>query len=440
MSDPKMRVLQLSMSDLMGGAAIAAHRLNGALCDTGVDSKMFVINRTSPPNDRRIVQMPLFSALPEKVAQFCYRVCRRIQNPVRCADDNTLFSMDWTCYRSLPLRFMPAVDIVNLHWVAGLLDYKAMLPPMASMTPLVWTFHDMNAFTGGCHYSGDCDRFTGSCGRCPKLLSEQEEDRSRRVFERKLAALTAIAEDRLTVVSPSQWLADESSRSTLFRRFRHAVIPNGIDVSQFQITDRKLARQKLGLDEKDRVVLFVADHVSDRRKGLALLLEALEGVGDLPGLRIMTMGQGDTSRMTGERYRHLGRLHDARQIALAYGAADVFVIPSLQDNLPNTILEAMACGTPVIGFDAGGIADAVRRGETGLLAPAGDTACLARHLRLLLEDTALNRRMSVAARQRAEEHYTVKLQAERYHALYASLLENQNKKKGPPSPAAAARP
>jgi len=136
--------------------------------------------------------------------------------------------------------------------------------------------------------------------------------------------------------------------------------------------------------------------------------------------------------MVGGRYLHLGSIEDVRRIGLIYSAADVFVIPSLEDNLPNTILEAMACGTPVLGFNVGGIAEAVCAGETGLLAAPGDTAGLAHHLRFLLENSDANRRMSAAARKRALEEYTVELQAERYSALYASVVEKEHSKSAPP--------
>jgi glycosyltransferase involved in cell wall biosynthesis len=435
-----MRVAQLSTNDVVGGAAISAHRIHTGLCAAGVDSRMFVIKRSGPADDERVTEFRPFPFLPRKAQRLCDRVCRRLQNPVRCADDGSLFSMDWTCYRSLPLQGIPPAEVINLHWVAGLLDYGAMLPRLARAAPLVWTFHDMNAFTGGCHYSGNCERFTQSCGSCPKLLSDREHDRSRAVFERKRKALGQLSDTRLKIVTPSRWLATESSRSSLFCRFEHVLIPYGIDSTQFQPVDKQFARKELGLNADSQVVLFVADHIADQRKGLALLLETMEYVADLSRLRFVTMGQGDTSHMIGERYHHLGRIQDARRIGLIYSAADVFVIPSLQDNLPNTVLEAMACGTPVIGFDVGGIGEAVRAGETGLLAPLGDTAGLAHHLRFLLEDSETNRRMGIAARKRAVEEYTVELQAERYRALYTSLVENVRSAGDPPSRTMVSRP
>jgi glycosyltransferase involved in cell wall biosynthesis len=394
--------------------------LNAALVAAGVDSRMYVINRSV--EDPRVLAWRLLPWLPEKAARLVYRACRRLQNPVRCADDNTIFSMDWTCYGAQPMWQMPACDVINLHWVVNLLDYRAMLPALAERSPLVWTLHDMNVFTGGCHYASACEGFTDECGNCPKLATSHRHDRSYGTLKRKRGVFAAVPHSRLHIVTPTRWLAGASQRSALLGRFNHSVIPAGVDLEQFQPFGREEARAALGLRAEERVVLFVADLVIDQRKGFAQLLEAITHLRSAQPTRIVTIGRGDLSQLSSERFLHVGMVRDPRRMASIYSAADVFVIPSLQDNLPNTILEAMACGTPVVGFHTGGIAEAVIHGATGLLAPLGDTAELARHITTLLTDPALNRRMRAAARERAVAEYDVRIQARRYRALYESLL------------------
>jgi glycosyltransferase involved in cell wall biosynthesis len=424
-----MNVLQLSTNDAMGGAARAAKRLNDALNQLGVISRMFVVNRTG--NGTEPLRFHPFRYLPDRLGWQLYRVARRLQNPVRCTD-GTLFSRDWTFYRAQPLRQLPHADIFNLHWVVDLLDYRAMLGPMAQIAPLVWTLHDMNAFTGGCHYTAGCERFTEECHTCPKLGSTHRRDRSYIAFHRKQKALAEVPGDRLKIVCPSGWMEGEAKRSALFRRYDTVVIPNGIDTEEFQPMEKQAARRELGLGAEEKVVLFVADFLTDTRKGFRFLLGALDVLRDLPGLRVLTLGHIGLLGMDAPMYRHLGHVNSSKRLATAYAAADVFVIPSLQDNLPNTILEAMACGRPVVGFDTGGIADAVRQGETGLLATVGDSADLAKQISWVLEHPASANTMGQAARERTLTVFSLRKQGEAYRAVYEEMLEKAEPRLGKP--------
>jgi glycosyltransferase involved in cell wall biosynthesis len=287
----------------------------------------------------------------------------------------------------------------------------------------VWTFHEMNAFTGGCHYSGVCDRFLDRCGSCPQLMTTTSDaDFTRGVVERKRRILARVPRSRLTVVSPSQWLARESRRSSLFREFDVRVIPNGIDLQEFRPMERTEARRRLNLPLTARIVLFVADLVVDRRKGLRLLLKAFHEIKGIPDLLLVTLGRGGYDALTTHTTRHLGSLSDSDDLRAAYSAADAFAIPSLQDNLPNTILESMACGTPVVGFAAGGVGEAVVDGVSGLLAPTGDYGALAAAMYRILEDRPLRAALSRHARLRVEREYAIGLQARRYASLYQELV------------------
>lgn len=437
-SPATVRVVHLSANDRLGGAGRAAFGLHRGLSQTaaeegggGVRSSMLVLHRGS--DDAAVHRFRPFPFLPAAAEYFLFRVCRRWQN--RTLPDGELFSTGRTPYGPRLANLLGTVaDLVHLHWVNDLLDYATVLPRLAARhTPMVWTLHDMNAFTGGCHYNAGCGRFAGAgaaCGRCPKLGSNADRDLSRRVFARKRRALALVPDGGLTFVSPSRWLAGEVRRSALGGRFETVVIPNGVDAREFAPIDRAVARRQLGLPADARVILFVADFVNDPRKGAGLLTAALGQLAAatpaIPGLLALTLGHGDAPAglaATGCAHRHLGRVSDNRRLALAYSAADVFVIPSLQDNLPNTILEAMACGTPVVGFDTGGMTDLIEPGRTGFLAELGRADDLAAQLRRVLADPEAAGRMGQFARRRVLERYTLEQQAAAYRELYQRRME-----------------
>lgn len=422
------RVTQVSTTDERGGAARAAQRLHHGLAKLGLRSQMLVAQRYG--YDGETIEYNPLAPAPRWLGHALFRADRRWHRP-SIARAGAYFTPERNYYGWRLPQQIPECELVNLHFVADLLDYRS-LPLLAARHLMVWTFHDMNAFTGGCHYSGTCARYTAQCGSCPQLItSPGEMDMTRRVMARKEAIFGAIAPGRLTVVCPSRWLAEETRRSSLFRRFDVRVIPNGIDTSDYHPVDRAEARRRLGLPADARIVLFVADQIDDQRKGLRQLLAAIGAIRSLSGLLLVTLGRGHHNDLPHAHTRHLGALHDPERLRTAYSAADVFAIPSLQDNLPNTILEAMACGTPVAGFATGGVSEAVQDGSTGLLARAGDSAALAEALRRILVDRPLRQELSAESRRRAEREFSVRLQAQRYAALYRAILDSHRRESPP---------
>ncbi len=414
-----MIVTQISTTDVIGGAARAMQRLHGGLAAAGVQSQLLVAQRFG--TDPAVREYNALAPAPAALGRLFFRATRRWNRPP-VSKAGAWLSTDRTMAGWRLLSQVPDCDVVNLHWVTDFLDFRT-LPALAQRHPLVWTLHDMNAFTGGCHYTGPCTRFRTTCGSCPQLAtSTGETDLTREVMLRKLRILAQISPGRLMLVTPSRWLAQEAERSRLFRDFPIRVIPNGIDPAEFQPVDRAEARRRLGLPSEAKIVLFVADSIEEPRKGFRLLLKALTSLCNIPDLLLVTLGRGQGPELAGLPSRHLGSLADTESLRLAYGAADVFAIPSLQDNLPNTILESMACGTPVVGFVTGGIGEAIIDGQTGLLAPPGDTAAFSRALRTILEDPPLRQALSAGARLRAVEEYAVSRQAQRYAALYAEIV------------------
>jgi len=417
-----LRVTHLSTTDLVGGAGLAATRLHEGLLRKGVASRMLVAFRRSKHDSVSTVRP--FPFLPDVAGRIAFAVCRRIQHRKRCIEGG-LFSLGRVyCGQNL-LRQLPACNLIHLHWIVDMVDYATVLPELARRVPLVWTFHDMNCFTGGCHYDGHCGRFAFACGHCPQLGSSKENDLSRWVFARKQKALARIPTNRLVIVCPSEWMAKKVSLSPLFQRFGRVTIQYGIDTDLFAPTNREQARAKLGLPLDARILLFVADIVADRRKGFDLLLQALEGLRHVSNLLLVSLGSEPGTQLAAAPHRHLGRIDDPARLVLAYNSADAFIVPSRQDNLPNTVLEAMSCGLPVIGFRVGGIPEMVQDTETGLLADSDNAADLARKILWLLEHNPEREAMAKAARDRAIRTFTMPRQATSCEALYLNHLSAQ---------------
>jgi glycosyltransferase involved in cell wall biosynthesis len=417
-----LKVVHISTTDNIGGAAIAANRLHCSLNENGIRSTMFVALSSSESN--KVIQFNPSLWGPLSAGRILYKLARRINRRVR-PRDGTLFSLDWTVFGQLPVGQIPLADVYNLHWTADLVDFR-MLRRLADRAPIVWTFHDMNAFTGGCHYDSGCGRFANECGECPIIGSSDPRDVTRRVIRRKRRALSGICDSKLTVVSPSRWMADEARRSSLFGRFESFVIPYGLNLRTFRPVSKEGARRRFALESNERVVLFIADRLRSTLKGWSQLQRALAEIPDLPHVRVLTVGSGDTGDMSAPRFRHLGRLADPDAIRDAYNAADLFVIPSLHDNLPNTVLESLACGTPVVGFATGGVVDAVEHGVTGMLAPIGNTKELGACINKVLSNEILRESMARAARARALSYYGLDQQAKAYMSLYERLVDTRD--------------
>ncbi|NTU78063.1 MAG: glycosyltransferase [Chloroflexales bacterium] len=418
-----MRVLHVTTNDQSGGAARAAYRLHRGLRAIGVDSTVFCAERDSDDPTVRAIGQP-DSRTVQLARRVRYELIERAFRPYRQRRPAGLepFTDDRSRYGEEFVRKLPPADLITLHWVAGFLDYRAFFSRVPQRTPVVWRLSDMNAFTGGCHYDEECGRYVAACGACPQLSSREPDDLSHQIWRRKRLAFDRVAPGRLHIVALNQWIAGEVRRSALLQNVPVHYIPNGLDTEAFAPRDRAFARQVLGLPPQARVVLFVAGTYGNRRKGFALLSEALAGMDDMGDLILLSIGRGSGQVEGGIPHVALGALSQDHMLSLVYSAADVFAIPSLQDNMPSTALEAIACGTPVVGFDVGGVPEMVRPQVTGLLAPKGDVAGLRAALRRLLDDAALRRALSERCRQIALAEYTLEIQARRYQALYETIL------------------
>lgn len=422
MSRP-LAVLHVSTADNEGGSGRSAYRIHDGLRRLGHTSHMLVGTRTTDDPDVDTVHGGGLPRLADRLAE---EATRRL-------------GLQYWAYpssrRVLAHPWARGADIIQLYNTHGGYFSHRLLPRLSALAPIVWRLSDLWPLTGHCAYPGACDRWLGGCGPCPDLAAYPPLARDTTGLlwrdKRKLYSRC-----RLTVVAPSSWTEDAARRSPLFAGCAVHRIPNGLDLEVFRPLERRAAAEVLGLDPDRPAILFSANVVDDNpRKGSGLLMEALNRLGRGDEVQVLLAGLGG-ERWRGRIPQHvvpLGYLRDDRLIAAANAAAHMVVVPSVAENLPNTILEAMACGRPVIAFDSGGIRDAVADHRTGLLVPNGDAEALAAAMAALLDDPGMRRDLGEAALDTCRAEYDSRLQARRFEELYADLTAS-------PSPARATRP
>ncbi len=412
----KMNVLIVNTSDAAGGAAIAAHRLCNALRKNGVRTTMLVAQKETADPDVHTACPPWEygkNFLTER-ARICAanRLRRRNLFAVDIASDGT----DITRTR----EFQEA-DVVHLHWVnQGFLSLHGLGKLLHSGKRIVWTMHDQWPATGICHYSGDCDRFRQECNHCPLLHKPGRKDLSNRVFRRK-RILYQKASD-LTFVACSHWLEEQAHLSMLLRDKVIHCIPNPLDTDTFSPGDRIEARKVLSLPLKKRLILFGSQKVTDERKGIRYLAEMahiLKGrhhVAADTNIGFIVMGQHaeHLAELLSMPVYPMGYVSTTERLVDIYRAADAFITPSLSDNLPNTIAEAMACGTPCVGFRAGGIPEMIDHMSNGYVANYKDARDLADGVEFVLGNPLLGE----AASYYASYHYAENRIAHKFIELY----------------------
>jgi glycosyltransferase involved in cell wall biosynthesis len=417
-----MNVLLISTQDIVGGAARAAYRLHQGLRKIGINSQLLVQEKFHDDGTILAPRIKLSQGIAK--AKFTLETMPLKLYPRR---QPTTFSLQWLPDSILPKVTKIAPDIINLHWISGAFMQIETIAKLKR--PLIWTLHDMWAFTGGCHYSGDCDRYTASCGACPQLNSSSGWDLSRWIWKRKAKTFQDL---NLTVVTPSLWLAKRASASSLFRNVRIEVIPYGLDTEKYRPIDRQLAREILRLPADKQLILFASlKATSDKRKGFHLLQSALQnlsqfGWNDKLELVIVGAAQVENPPQLGFKTHYLGTLNDDISLALVYSAADIFVLPSLQDNLPNTLLEAIACGTPCLAFNIGGMPDIIEHQKNGYLAQPYNIEDFTQGIVWLLENKQRHQKLSQRAREKAQQEFTLEIQALRYSSVYSEVIGKVN--------------
>lgn len=416
-----IKPLMLNAYDNVGGAAIATYRLHRGLLSIGVDSRLLVLQKGS--NDPTVITLEPQSRLKNKIAAFYARRDEAVTRQCK-AEGNRYFSPA-RCPDRLASKVAAAdPDLVHLFWVnSGFLKIETL---KRFKKPLIWTLHDMWPFTGGCHYDDECRRFRQSCGKCPILGSGSDHDLSRQIFERKRTAWRDVP---ITVVATSNWLADMARSSSLFKDQRIEVIPNGIDTGRYKPLDKHAARAAFGLPQDKHLVLFSAfSAITDKRKGNHLLVPALRrmagsGWGERTELVVIGAGKPENPPDLGMKVHYMGDFHDEISQVLLYSAADVTVAPSMQENLSNTVMESLSCGTPVVAFDIGGMPDMIDHQDSGFLARPFESDDLAAGMMWVLEDKTRHDKLAEHSRKTAVERFDLKTVANLYLSLYRDMLE-----------------
>jgi glycosyltransferase involved in cell wall biosynthesis len=415
---PAIRVLHLAQSDGGGGANKAAFRLHRSLRDLGVAS-------TFHPG-RKIGDDPeVIPAWPPILGDFVSKLAAWLDShsldfyPIRRGD---VFSPMQFCYGRPRPRLVAEADIVCLHWIAGSFLHPRHLARLDK--PLVWRLSDLWPFTGGCHFPADCRKFEDRCECCPSLGSVSANDLAARGFAARERYYDALD---LTVAAPSRWIAEQAKRSKLFRGRRIVHIPTGVDVSTFRPMPRTEARRLLDLPTDVPMLLFGAmDSTTNSRKGFAPLRRALGRFAKTPAahgaVAVVFGGEADATKdVEGLPLIHVGRIVEQERLARLYAAADVLVAPFIEDNLPNVVLEALSCGTPVVAFSAGGIPDAVDHQRNGVLVPVGDADALADGIAWTL-DPDRKSALDAAARATALGRFDIVQCARAYRDLFAEII------------------
>ncbi len=408
-----MKVLHLNKTDIKSGAAKAAYRLHTGLNRIGIDSSMIVDNKFSGEKE-------IFGF--ESFWNKAYEKIRKKIDSLQLLfydKENVPFSPGFFGRRISKESRIEEFDVVNIHWINdGFLSIKEI---SRIKKPLVWTFHDRWAFTGGCHTPFECEKYKTHCRKCPQLNSDSSKDLSYKIFEKKLKAF---ADLDLNIVTPSTWMKDCVEKSKLLKDENVCLIPNGLDTEVFKPVESKTARNILGVPADRKVISFGAIDVMNKKgKGSEFLLKALKTT-NLDNLYLLVFGASYSSKIEKLQIesKFMGTLNDEYSMNLVYNASDVFVGPSLEDNLPNTIMESLSCGTPVTAFNTGGIPDMIDNKSNGYLAELRDSEDLARGIEWCIENRERNRELGRNGREKVLNEYTMDIQAKRYKKLYEEII------------------
>ena len=415
-----MKVLIVNTSERTGGAAVAANRLMMALINHGVKAKMLVRDKDT---DSLTV-----TALPQSPRLRWNFLWERFVIFVRCGFSRKhLFEIDLanTGTDITRLREFQEADIIHLHWInQGMLSLSGIRKILRSGKPVVWTMHDIWPATAICHVTLGCRSFVTRCRNCRLLSDKNGDDLSTTVWQRKLRMLEG---ENIYFVACSRWLESEAKASALLKGHKITSIPNPIDTHIYNRYSKEEARQRLGLPLDRKLILFASQRVTMPNKGMDYLVEACRLLSDLTKCQtpceVVILGghAEEVVDLLHLKAHPLGYVNDEHRIVDVYNAADVFVLPSLSENLPNTIMEAMACGLPCVGFKVGGIPEEIDHKRNGYVAEYRNAKDLAKGIQWVLEESDYEA-LSRNAIQKVAHNYSQQSVALRYAEVYQQAL------------------
>lgn len=413
-------VLYLSSIVGHGGAFRAAHRIHQGLRTIGINSKLLTLN--SNLGDIRNLSDNIHVAIPEAQEKVGYH--------------NDLKPLEkYPQYKLSSHSFTPGIagtdinkyiryfnpKIVQIHWINA--GYVTIEDLGKIKNKIVWRLADCWPLTGGCYYFGDCQRYMIGCGKCPKLGSEDDNDLSRKIWERKEKAWGKMD---MTIVVPTQWMKQIVDSSTLLKGKKTFVIPNGLDLNEFYPIDKNIARKILNIPLDKKVILYGATNaINDPRKGFSLLLKALQLLSkkEENGYYFVIFGAEYQELNLNIPVRFMGYITEHSILQTLYSAADIMIVPSLEEAFGQTVTEAMACMTPVVSFFKTGPADIIEHKKTGYLVEYGNSLGLKKAIEWFFKDASRLNILSSNARYKIETTYDIKMVAKQYQNLYKQITE-----------------
>lgn len=417
-----MRVLIVNTSENTGGAAVAANRLKEALNNNGIKAKMLVRDKES--DDITVAQLnkswhQKWDFLWERLVIYMRLHFKR---------DN-LFLIDIANAGTdiTKTREFKEADVIHLSWInQGMLSLKGIRKILESHKPVVWTMHDLWPASSICHYARNCRNYEKQCGNCPLLPGNgSSNDLSARIWRKKRKILER---NSILFVTCSRWLADKAKKSGLLSGQKVISIPNPIDSRAFTKENREEARLYAGLPEGKKLILFVSQRVTDKRKGMDYfitainkMVEAHPEMKDDCGIAILGGKAEELADKLPLPSYPLGYVSEEKKIASIYNSVNLFVLPSLEDNLPNTIMEAMACGVPCVGFNTGGIPEMIDHLKNGYVAEYKSSDDLAKGIRWVLSE-ADHQSLSNEAMKKVNQCYSQYAVAMKYIEAYNQAM------------------
>lgn len=401
-----MKILHITTND-SGGAGIACIRLHQALLAQNVESDVLTLYKNGSHervHQFRDLKKRFFYKIQNSLAYRVYTIRKNLYLQGR-GRNFEIISFPFSPFKIHEHELVQNADIIHLHWISNFLDYSSFFGLINKR--IIWTFHDMNPFMGIFHYKED-------------LIKNQKEygALNEKMQELKLEAIKS-HRGRLQAIALSNWIYNESNRSVIGQLFEYTHIPNGINTEKFKPVSKDRARSALNIPLDSRVILFVADDLQNARKGYRYMAELMSQIND-PDVIFVAVGKGALS--TSGRLVSLGSVKDFSTLVNAFSASDIFIIPSLEDNQPNTIMEAMAFGLPIIGFNCGGIPELVKNGKTGYVVEKGDVQNLLQNVQFLLKNEDARKKISTNCRKEAEYTYSHEIQVKKHIKLYNSTL------------------
>lgn len=404
-----MKVLEINTSDRGGGAEKVGYQITKALNNRDIQADLMVGWKHTDDNNTFEIKKT-----------FSDKIISKVMTNILGLQGIGYFQSKKCCKFIKEKNY----NIVHYHNIHGEYFSISNIPKISKLVPSVWTLHDMWSFTGRCAYSFDCDAWLSECGQCGinvnKTYPEMPFDNSMLVLKNKKKAFLG---NKINFVAPSKWL-ENLIRKSFLKDENIMTIYNGVDLDAFKFHDKNELRSKYGLKSDKKYILFAAANMNDNRKGFKYLINALNNLPDKKNIVLITVGSVINKNLVSKEFeiKEYGYISEEKKMNEIYALADIFVMPSLMDNFPCTILESMSSGTPVIAFNVGGISEQIGE-DSGWLVPAKDDLQLSKELQHILKNSGLLKAYSHNSRKRVKEKFTLDICVNSYISLYNHILE-----------------